>query len=110
MKKTMGSEIGDNNLIVTQISVGGLENYVTAKMLLDYFEDNIGLVWRCRLKTSSTPPESNPNYEIDAESVQRKTDYVKIEPHAFVHFAVAHSAKAALDAAAVVSLYWEGSL
>ncbi|KAL2237326.1 UNVERIFIED_CONTAM: RNA-dependent RNA polymerase 6 [Sesamum indicum] len=96
----MGSEIGDNDLVVTQISVGGLENYVTAKMLLDYFEDNIGLVWRCRLKTSSTPPESNPNYEIDAESVQRKTDYVKIEPHAFVHFAVAHSAKAALDAAA----------
>ncbi|KAL0315122.1 UNVERIFIED_CONTAM: RNA-dependent RNA polymerase 6 [Sesamum calycinum] len=99
MKKTMGSEIGDNDLVVTQISVGGLESYVTAKMLLDYFEDNIGLVWRCRLKTSSTPPESNPNYEIDAESVQRKIDYVKIEPHAFVHFAVAHSAKAALDAA-----------
>ncbi|KAL0331618.1 UNVERIFIED_CONTAM: RNA-dependent RNA polymerase 6 [Sesamum angustifolium] len=95
----MGSEIGDNDLVVTQISVGGLESYVTAKMLLDYFEDNIGLVWRCRLKTSSTPPESNPNYEIDAESVQRKIDYVKIEPHAFVHFAVAHSAKAALDAA-----------
>ncbi|KAK4389693.1 RNA-dependent RNA polymerase 6 [Sesamum angolense] len=34
---------GDNDLVVTQISVGGLESYVTAKMLLDYFEDNIGL-------------------------------------------------------------------
>ncbi|XP_073054635.1 RNA-dependent RNA polymerase 6 [Primulina eburnea] len=90
----------DKEMIVTQISVGGLQDYVTAKMLLDYFEDNIGLVWRCRLKTSSTPPESYPNYEIEAKNVQNKNGYVKVEPHAFVHFAVSHSAKAALDAAA----------
>ncbi|PIN21599.1 RNA-directed RNA polymerase QDE-1 [Handroanthus impetiginosus] len=97
--RTMGSEISDTDLIVTQISVGGLEKFVTAKMLLDYFEDNVGLVWRCRLKTSSTPPDSYPNYEIDTERVQRKNEYVKVEPHAFVHFAVAGSANSALEAA-----------
>ncbi|XP_051113272.1 RNA-dependent RNA polymerase 6 [Andrographis paniculata] len=91
--------MGDRDLVVTQISVGGLENHVTAKILSDYFEDNIGLVWRCRLKTSSTPPESYPNYETDPEILQRKNDYVKVEPHAFVHFAVASSAKLAVDAA-----------
>ncbi|KAK6162035.1 hypothetical protein DH2020_001876 [Rehmannia glutinosa] len=57
------------------------------------------MVWRCRLKTSSTPPDSYPNYEIDTESIQRKDDYEKVEPHAFVHFAVKHSATSALDAA-----------
>ncbi|KAI3468028.1 hypothetical protein Pfo_024691 [Paulownia fortunei] len=95
----MGSEIGNKDMIVTQISVGGLQNNVTAEMLMDYFEDNVGLVWRCRLKTSSTPPDSYPNYEIDTDSIQRKDDYVKVEPHAFVHFAVAHSATSALEAA-----------
>ncbi|KAA8521566.1 hypothetical protein F0562_012239 [Nyssa sinensis] len=86
-------------MVVTQVSVGGFDNYVTAKMLLDYFEDNIGVVWRCRLKTSSTPPESYPNFEIDAADVKRMNDYEKVEPHAFVHFASPSSAKSALDAA-----------
>lgn len=98
-RKTMGSEAGDKDMVVTQISVGELENYVTASMLLDYFEENIGLVWRCRLKTSSTPPDSYPNYDNDTESVQRNNDYVKVVPHAFVHFAVAPSATSALEAA-----------
>ncbi|KAL6534083.1 RNA-dependent RNA polymerase [Orobanche hederae] len=95
----MGSGASDNNLIVTQISVGGLDNNVTADMLVDFFEDNIGMVWRCRLKTSSTPPGSYPNYEIDTENIQRKENYEKVEPHAFLHFALAHSATLALDAA-----------
>ncbi|KAK6140700.1 hypothetical protein DH2020_025552 [Rehmannia glutinosa] len=95
----MGSEIDGKNMVVTQISVGGLEKNVTAEMLMDYFENSIGMVWRCRLKTSSTPPDSYPNYEIDTESIQRKDDYEKVEPHAFVHFAVKHSATSALDAA-----------
>lgn len=95
----MGSEGGDKDMVVTQISVGGLDNYITARMLLDFFEDRIGLVWRCRLKTSSTPPESYPDYEADIESVQRKDDYAKVAPHAFVHFAVADSATQALKEA-----------
>ncbi|GFP87816.1 RNA-dependent RNA polymerase 6 [Phtheirospermum japonicum] len=86
-------------MVVTQISVGGLQDNVTAEMLVNFFEDNIGLVWRCRLKTSSTPPGSYPNYDIDTESIQRNNDYEKVEPHAFLHFALAHSATSALDAA-----------
>ncbi|KAL8501837.1 hypothetical protein ACS0TY_021086 [Phlomoides rotata] len=92
----MGSKVGDKDMVVTQISVGGLDNNITARMLLDFFEDRIGLVWRCRLKTSSTPPESYPNYEIDIENVERSDDYAKVKPHAFVHFAVADSATQAL--------------
>ncbi|KAK4490906.1 hypothetical protein RD792_001622 [Penstemon davidsonii] len=106
----MGYRGGDKELVVTQISVGGLENNITAKRLSDYFEDNIGLVWRCRLKTSSTPPETYPDYEIDTENVQRKMDYLKVEPHAFVHFAVAHSAQSALDAAGRGDLILERKL
>lgn len=95
----MESTISDKDMIVTQIGVGGMENYVTAKMLVEYFEANVGLVWRCRLKTSSTPPDSYPNYEIDTENLQKKNDYVKVEPHAFVHFALARSAQVPVDAA-----------
>ncbi|KAL7159077.1 hypothetical protein ABFS83_01G004700 [Erythranthe nasuta] len=106
----MGSEISDREMIVTQISVGGLESNVTAKMLLDYFEDNIGLVWRCRLKTSSTPPESYPNYEIDIDSAKQSDDYVKFQPYAFVHFVVAESANKAVEAASRGDLRFAGKL
>ncbi|KAH6804759.1 RNA-dependent RNA polymerase 6 [Perilla frutescens var. frutescens] len=92
----MGSEVGDRDMIVTQISLGGLDDYVSAKILLDYLEENVGLVWRCRVKTSSTPQDSYPNYEINAEHVQRKTEYEKVKHHAFVHFAVADSAALAV--------------
>ncbi|KAL3497389.1 hypothetical protein ACH5RR_040121 [Cinchona calisaya] len=94
----MGSEGSEKNLVVTQISVGGFDN-VTAKMLLDYFEANIGAVWRCRLKTSSTPFESYPTYDMDSEHVQRKSDYERVKPHAFVHFATSEAVQCALDAA-----------
>ncbi|XP_071917710.1 RNA-dependent RNA polymerase 6-like [Coffea arabica] len=95
----MGSEGSEKNLVVTQISVGGFDDYVTAKMLLDYFEDNIGTVWRCRLKTSSTPLESYPANDIDSNHVQRKSDYERVKPHAFVHFASSEAVQCALDAA-----------
>ncbi|CAL5431446.1 unnamed protein product [Camellia sinensis] len=95
----MGSEGSENEMVVTQISVGGFGNYVTAKMLFDYFEDQTGGVWRCRLKTSSTPPESYPNFLIDTADIQRKDDNHQVEPHAFLHFISPDSAKLALDAA-----------
>ncbi|XP_047972265.1 RNA-dependent RNA polymerase 6 [Salvia hispanica] len=90
------AEMGDKDMGITQISLGGLENNVTAKMLSDYLEDNVGIVWRCRVKTSSTPQDSYPSYEIDTERVQRKIEYEKVVPHAFVHFAVAHSSALAI--------------
>lgn len=109
-KKTMGSDIGVKDMVATQISVGGLRNNVTAKMLLDYFEEKVGLVWRCRLKTSSTPPESYPNYsEISTDSILRSNDYIKVEPYAFVHFAVAKSATSALEAAGRGELIFSGN-
>ncbi|KAG5592415.1 hypothetical protein H5410_042929 [Solanum commersonii] len=94
----MGSEDSDMNIVVTQISVGGFDNDVNAKMLSEYLEEQVGQVLRCRLKTSSTPPKSYPTYHIDEESVQRMNDYIRVEPHAFVHFASSRSANYALAA------------
>ncbi|XP_059658136.1 RNA-dependent RNA polymerase 6-like isoform X1 [Cornus florida] len=99
VRRKMVWEGGENDMVVTQVSVGGFDEFVTAKMILDYFEDKIGLVWRCRLKTSSTPPDSYPNFEINVANVQRTNEYEKVEPHAFVHFATPDYAKSALDAA-----------
>ncbi|CAN4128030.1 unnamed protein product [Withania somnifera] len=96
----MGSEGSENDLVVTQISVGGFGNDVDAKKLSEYLEEHVGQVWRCRLKTSSTPPESYPIYDVDVETVRSMNDYTKVEPHAFVHFASSGSAKYALAAAA----------
>lgn len=104
LARIMGSDRSEMNLVVTQISVGGFDNYVTAKMLSEYFEKTIGMVWRCRLKTSSTPFDSFPAYDIDIASVQRKTDYQKVEPHAFVHFATSGAAHSAMDAAGLGEL------
>ncbi|KAK4349123.1 hypothetical protein RND71_031878 [Anisodus tanguticus] len=95
----MGSEGSKKDLVVTQISVGGFDDNVNAKKLSEYLEEQVGQVWRCRLKTSSTPPDSYPAYDIDAERVLRMKNYERVEPHAFVHFASSQSAKNALAAA-----------
>ncbi|VFQ84759.1 unnamed protein product [Cuscuta campestris] len=89
----------DMNMIVTQVSVGGFGGDVSAKDLYDYLERQVGLIWRCRLKTSSTPSGSYPDYTIDAEDVTKNSGYEKVVPHAFVHFVEPSSAKAALAAA-----------
>lgn len=102
----MESEGREEDLVV-QVSLGGFDCYVTAKVLTDYLEDAIGLVWRCRLKTSSTPPESYPNFEIvDVNKIQRTDDYKKVEPHAFVHFVSHASVTAAQDAAGRCELFF----
>lgn len=95
----MESERSEKDMVVSQVSVGGFDNNITAKMLVDYFEYNIGLVWRCRLKTSSTPPDSYPDFKVNTLELQRTNDYEKVEPHAFVHFAIPHSATLASNAA-----------
>ncbi|XP_059275251.1 RNA-dependent RNA polymerase 6-like [Lycium ferocissimum] len=97
-KEKMESEGSVKDLVVTQISVAGFNNDVNAKMLSEYLEQQFGQVWRCRLKTSSTPPDSSPTYDIDVEKVQRMNYYEKVVPHAFVHFASSESAKNALAA------------
>ena len=47
LERNMDSERNDNEMIVTQVSVGGFDNEVTAKMLLDYLEAKTDLIWRC---------------------------------------------------------------
>lgn len=93
--------------VVTQVSFGGIDRHVTAKEFVKYLEQEVGLVWRCRLKTSWTPPESSPDFNIDIRKVQRTDDYRKVEPHAFVHFALPESVSWALDAAGRCELFFK---
>ncbi|KAK3043716.1 hypothetical protein RJ639_001912 [Escallonia herrerae] len=66
----MAFKRSENDLVVTQVSVAGFADTVTAKELSDYLEENIGIVWRCRLKTSSTPHGSYANFEVNTADVQ----------------------------------------
>uniref|UniRef100_A0A2P2J8X1 RNA-dependent RNA polymerase n=1 Tax=Rhizophora mucronata TaxID=61149 RepID=A0A2P2J8X1_RHIMU len=105
----MDSERIAKDVVVTQVSVGGFNIHVRAKDLMEYLENEIGLVWRCRLKTSWTPPESYPNFEItNTADIQRRDEYKKVEPHAFVHFALPQSATCAKDAAGRCDLFLDG--
>ena len=98
--KSMASEGSEKDTVVTQVSVGGFDRHVKAKDLMQYLDKEVGLVWRCRLKTSWTPPECYPNFEIPDTTVIRRTDdYKKVEPHAFVHFASPLTVTWAVDAA-----------
>ncbi|KAL6212072.1 hypothetical protein ACLB2K_017294 [Fragaria x ananassa] len=103
----MELEERENDTVVTQVSFGGFGSHVTAKELVSYLEDEIGLVFRCRLKTSWTPLESVPNFEIsDAADIETTDDYRKVEPHAFVHFASPESVTAVMDAVGCCQLFF----
>ncbi|XP_021822322.1 RNA-dependent RNA polymerase 6 [Prunus avium] len=102
----MEFEANENGSVVTQVSFGGFEHHVRAKDLVTYLEDEIGLVYRCRLKTSWTPPESFPNFEINSADVKRTDDYNRVEPHAFVHFVSPDSVTFAMDAAGRCELFF----
>ncbi|XP_071690797.1 RNA-dependent RNA polymerase 6-like [Rutidosis leptorrhynchoides] len=95
--ETMESEKNDREMVVTQVSIRGFDNQVTAQMLLDYIEQEAGQVIRCRVKWSSTPPDTFPEFDADLENIQRVIDYEKVEPHAFVHFVHHDSAHTAID-------------
>lgn len=103
----MESEGKENGTVVTQVSVGGFGRHVTAEDLASYLEDEIGLVFRCRLKTSWTPPESFPSFElIDTANIETTDEYKKVEPHAFVHFASPESVTSAMDAVGRCKLFF----
>ena len=102
----MNSERSVKDTVVTQVSIGGFDREVKAKDLMEYLEDKIGMVYRCRLKTSWTPQESYPEFHIiDTARVPRKDDYQKVEPHAFVHFALQEYVTEALNAAGRCDLF-----
>ena len=104
----MGSEKKEKNTVVTQISIGGFDHGVKAKDLVNFLEDEVGIVFRCRLKTSWTPSESHPNFEVVNTAVLERADNNSIEPHAFVHFASFDSATEALMVAASGNLVMDG--
>lgn len=94
--------------IVTQVSIGGFDGEVKAKDLVAYLEEKIGLVDRCRLKTSSTPPDSYPDFTItNTETIERTDDYEKVLPHAFVHFTLPEYVTEAHNAAGRLELFWQ---
>ncbi|KAJ3695634.1 hypothetical protein LUZ60_001011 [Juncus effusus] len=86
-------------LILTQISVGGFESNITAKKLCDSLEFDAGMIWRCRVKSSWTPPHSNPLFEPVPASAEITDAYDKVVPHAFVQFASPEGAKKAMNLA-----------
>ncbi|XP_043719156.1 RNA-dependent RNA polymerase 6-like isoform X2 [Telopea speciosissima] len=93
-------ERNEKNVIVPQVGFGGFDRNITALDLTDFIENEIGGVWRCRLKTSWTPPGSYPDFNItNMEAVQIKDDYEKVVPHAFVHF-ISHEPRMAAHNAA----------
>ncbi|GAB2284911.1 RNA dependent RNA polymerase [Dionaea muscipula] len=107
----MASDGTEKDTVVTQLSFGGFGSFVTAKMLADYLEDEIGVVvLRCRLKTSWTPRESYPEFKIHYLEYVPKSDQYdnKVEPHAFVHFATPESVQWVLNAAGRANLILAG--
>ncbi|XP_061341002.1 RNA-dependent RNA polymerase 6 [Gastrolobium bilobum] len=104
----MDLERSEKDTVVTQVSIGGFDSEVKASDLVKYLEDKIGLVDRCRLKTSWTPPESYPEFDIiDTTQIMRTDDYKKVEPHAFVHFAMPEYVTEALNASGSCNLFWK---
>lgn len=85
----MEPEKCEKNAVDTQVSFGGFDRHVKAAELVKFLEAEVGGVWRCRLKRSWTPPDSYPDFSItNTAEIRRTDDYEKVEPHAFVHFAL----------------------
>ncbi|KAG9451073.1 hypothetical protein H6P81_011038 [Aristolochia fimbriata] len=105
---SMGNSEEAKALVVTQASFGGFDQRTSAKDLCDFLENNVGMIWRCRLKTSWTPPESYPNFGAAISKNGLMYEYQKVEPHAFVHFATPEAAKRASDAAGRSALVLNG--
>ncbi|KAI3891026.1 hypothetical protein MKW98_007331 [Papaver atlanticum] len=99
------------DLIITQVSLGGFDQDVTAKELAQFIEKEIGITWRCRLKKSWTPPESLLNFDItNTRDLKLNDDFEKVEPHAFVHFASPDSATSIFDRAGRNQLELNGKI
>jgi RNA-dependent RNA polymerase len=100
------------DLVTTQVSLGGFDANVSAQELADFLEFEAGQVWRCRVKTSWTPPESHPDFlfptKTSASQPTAPPSYDRVPPHAFVHFARSEAARRAADAAGRCELLLTG--
>ncbi|KAJ6795188.1 putative RNA-dependent RNA polymerase SHL2 [Iris pallida] len=95
--------------VITQISVAGFDPSTTAKELSSFLEFTFGSVWRCRVKTSWTPPESYPDFQfVLPTSSSTSSSPVPAAPHAFVHFGTPSAAARALSSAAKSDLLLNG--
>ncbi|KAK8937273.1 putative RNA-dependent RNA polymerase SHL2 [Platanthera zijinensis] len=99
----------------SQVSFGGFNESVGAKKLADFLELNAGVIWRCRVKKTSTPPDSFPDYSAGyAEGLTHRSfsadrSAAKVAtPHAFVHFANPGTAKRIVDADGRSNLFLDG--
>ncbi|CAO2187458.1 unnamed protein product [Urochloa humidicola] len=75
----------------TQVSLRGFDERMSARELFDHLESVAGTVWRCRVKTSVTPPGSYPDFHLQPPPIipsAAASPYDDGVPaHAFVHFA-----------------------
>ncbi|KAG8051760.1 hypothetical protein GUJ93_ZPchr0001g32555 [Zizania palustris] len=100
------------DLVTAQVSLGGFDARVSARELADFLEVEAGQVWRCRVKSSWTPPDSYPDFLFPttaaASSSAAPPQYNRVPPHAFVHFARPEGALRAADAAGKSELILAG--
>eukprot|EP00250_Pteridium_aquilinum_P030078 c40615_g1_i1 orf=139-1797(+) len=83
----------------TQVVVGNIPNGLTGKDLAMYFEKRLGIVWRCRVKTSCPPYNADPVFSCTELEESPFPQGIRCAPHAFVHFASPEVAREACSLA-----------
>ncbi|PWZ07659.1 putative RNA-dependent RNA polymerase SHL2 [Zea mays] len=79
----------------TRAILTGFDAGLSARGLADELERVAGTVWRCRIKTSVTPPESYPDFQLSDQDEPPRDG--RVAPHAFVHFEHRNAADRAGD-------------
>lgn len=90
----------------TRAILTGFDAGLSARGLADELERVAGTVWRCRIKTSVTPPESYPDFQLSVHTAAAAVFHQdqdepprdgRVAPHAFVHFEHRNAADRAGD-------------
>lgn len=99
------SKASHGDTVITQVSVAGFDAAnTTAQSLVKSLEHRFNcVIWRCRLKSSSTPPDSYPDFDRQVRKKQQQQPTrpgpSSTVPHAFLQFATPAGAQRVLDAA-----------
>lgn len=83
----------------TQVVVGNIPDGMDAKRLAKFLETRLGIVWRCRLKTSCPPYNAYPVFSCPELEENNFPQGIRCAPHAFVHFASPEVAREACSLA-----------